>query len=166
MWNHSKINMPRKLFQGAYSSMRKGLYVCIKLGSFGRQWSLYLKWHNWNTFREISFRNAPWTRSRKGLAGGIVGPGYSSNGCYQHSLCASGAQIGLDILTGGHNWPSWGSDEFWCFMGASTDLAGWVGQFEEVLIFHTTHSFLSFTGGPTDLLDYQLPTFSILRKHV
>ena len=159
--------MPRKLFQGAYSSMRQGLYVCIKLGSFGRQWSLYLKWHSWNTFREVSFRNAPWTRSREGLAGGIVGPWYSSNGCYQHSLCASGAQIGLDIITGGHNTTdpheevmnvgvSWGSQ---LTLRAELDNS-------RKCSFFIPHSFLSFMGGPTDLLDYQLPTFSILRKHV
>ena len=67
---------------------------------------------------------------------GMVGPGYSSNGCYQHSLCASCAQIGLDILTS--NWPSWKSDDLLFIMGVPT------GPIEEVMIFVVS------LGVPTD----------------
>ena len=51
----------------------------------------------------------------QGLAGGIVGPEYISSGnilwCSQRLARTSGAQLGLDILAAGPNWPSWGSDD-------------------------------------------------------
>ena len=51
----------------------------------------------------------------QGLAGGIVGPEYISSGnilwCSQRLAHTSGAQLGLDILAAGPNWPSWGSDD-------------------------------------------------------
>lgn len=143
MWNHSLINMPRKLFQGAYSSMRQDLYVCFKLGSFGRQWSWYLKWHSWYTFREVNFTNALWTRSRDGgariqfkrvlstLALRLLRSDRIGYSHFQLTLLKKWWSFvyhggpnwpcwGSDdfcCLTGGPNWLSWGSDEVWCFMG-------------------------------------------------
>ena len=72
----------------------------------------------------------------QGLAGGIVGPGYSSKGIYFGVLqCLAlrlrrSAQIGY----------SWGSDDYWCLTGIPTDQAGWGGQFMEVLIFLDTQT--------------------------